>query len=166
MEFRRNPLGEESFKNFNDKMGGKVMAKVKEGDKVKVTYTLTLDDNTVIEKTDETNPFEFTLDTGKIIPGFEKAVIGMSPGESKSVKIPPEEGYGERREELVMKVDRKDLPEDLEPEVGQHLRLESDKQDSFMVTVTGASDSEVIMDANHPLSGKNLSFEIELIEIL
>ena len=142
------------------------MAKVKEGDKVKVQYTLTLDDNTVIEKTDESNPLEFTLDAGNIIPGFEKAVIGMSPGESKSVQIPPEEAYGEHREELVMKVNREDLPEDLDPEVGQHLRLQSDKQEPFIVTVTGTSDSEVIMDANHPLAGKNLNFEIELIEIL
>lgn len=142
------------------------MVKVKEGDKVKVQYTLTLDDNTVIEKTDEANPFEFTLNAENIIPGFEKAVIGMSPGESKSVKIPPEEAYGEHKEELVMKVDREDLPEDLDPQVGQHLRLRSDKQEPFIVTVTGTSDSEVIMDANHPLAGQNLNFEIEVIEIL
>ena len=142
------------------------MPKVKEGDKVKVQYTLTLDDNTVVEKTDEANPFEFTLESGNIIPGFEKAVIGMSPGESKSVKIPPEEAYGERRDDMVMKVNRKDLPEDLDPEVGQLLRLQSDKEEPFVVTVTGTSDFEVIMDANHPLAGKNLNFEIELVEIL
>ncbi|MEJ2306375.1 MAG: peptidylprolyl isomerase [candidate division WOR-3 bacterium] len=142
------------------------MLKVKEGDKVKVQYTLTLDDDTVVEKTDEANPFEFTLESGNIIPGFEKAVIGMSPGESKSVKIPPKEAYGERRDDMVMKVNRKDLPEDLDPQVGQLLRLQSDKEEPFIVTVTGTSDSEVIMDANHPLAGKNLNFEIELIEIL
>jgi peptidylprolyl isomerase len=142
------------------------MAKVKEGDKVKVNYTLTLDNNTVIEKTDETKPFEFTLNTGKIIPGFEQAVIGMSPGESKSVKIPPKEAYGEYREDLVMKVPRKDLPEDLDPQIGQQLTLESDKHQPFIVTVTGTSNSEVIMDANHPLAGKKLNFEIELLEIL
>jgi len=142
------------------------MPKVKEGDKVKVQYTLTLDDDTVVEKTDEANPFEFTLESGNIIPGFEKAVIGMSPGESKSVKVPPKEAYGERRDDMVMKVNRKDLPEDLDPQVGQLLRLQSDKEEPFIVTVTGTSDSEVIMDANHPLAGKNLNFEIELIEIL
>ncbi len=143
-----------------------MIAKVKEGDKVKVNYTLILDNNTVIEKTDETNPFEFTLNSGKTIPGFEQAVIGMSPGESKSVKIPPKEAYGEHRKELVMNIARKDLPEDLDPQVGQQLRLESDKHQPFIVTVTGASESEVIMDANHPLAGKNLNFEIELLEIL
>ncbi len=142
------------------------MAKVKEGDKVKVNYTLTLDNNTVIEKTDETNPFEFTLNTEKIIPGFEQAVIGMSPGESKAVKIPSKEAYGEHHEELVMNVARKDLPEDSDPQVGQQFRLESDKHQPFIVTVTGSSESEVIMDANHPLAGKNLNFEIELLEIL
>lgn len=142
------------------------MAKVKEGDKVKVNYTVTLDDDIVIDKTDKNKPLEFTLNTGKIIPGFEQALIGMSPGESKSVKIPPKEAYGERREELVMKVDRKDLPENLDPQVGQQLKLESDKHQPFIVTVTGTSNSEVIMDANHPLAGKNLNFEIELLEIL
>jgi FKBP-type peptidyl-prolyl cis-trans isomerase 2 len=142
------------------------MKKVKEGDKVKVNYTVTLDNNTIIEKTAETKPLEFKLNTGQIIPGFEQAVIGMSPGESKSVKIPPEEAYGEYREELVMKVPRKDLPEDLDPQVGQQLKLESDKHQPFIVMVTGTSDSEVIMDANHPLAGKNLNFEIELLEIL
>jgi FKBP-type peptidyl-prolyl cis-trans isomerase 2 len=142
------------------------MEKVKEGDKVKVNYTVTLDNNTIIEKTAETKPLEFKLNTGQIIPGFEQAVIGMSPGESKSVKITPEEAYGEYREELVMKVPRKDLPEDLDPQVGQQLKLESDKHQPFIVTVTGTSNSEVIMDANHPLAGKNLNFEIELLEIL
>ena len=142
------------------------MAKAKEGDNVKVNYTLTLDNKTVIEKTAETKPFEFTLNTGKIIPGFEQAIIGMSPGETKSVRIPPKEAYGEHREELVMKVNRKDLPKDLDPQVGQQLKLESDKHQPFMVTVTGTSDSEVILDANHPLAGKNLNFEIELLEIL
>lgn len=142
------------------------MAKAKEGDNVKVNYTLTLDNKTVIEKTDETKPFEFAINTGKIIPGFEQAVIGMSPGETKSVKIPSKEAYGEHREELIMKVDRKDLPKDLDPQLGQQLRLESDKHQPFMVTVTGTSDSEVILDANHPLAGKNLNFEIELLEIL
>ena len=142
------------------------MERVKEGDKIKVNYTVTLDNNTIIEKTAETKPLEFKLNTGQIIPGFEQAVIGMSPGESKSVKITPEEAYGEYREELVMKVPRKDLPEDLDPQVGQQLKLESDKHQPFIVTVTGTSDSEVIMDANHPLAGKNLNFEIELLEIL
>lgn len=142
------------------------MTKVKEGDKVKVNYTLTLDNDTVVEKTEESKPFEFTLNTGKIIPGFEEAVIGMSPGESKSIKIPPKEAYGEHREELVMNVKRKDLPEDMDPQIGQQLKLESEKHQPFMVTVTGASESEVVMDANHPLAGENLNFEIELLEIL
>jgi peptidylprolyl isomerase len=142
------------------------MAKAKEGDRVKVNYVLTLDDNTIVEKTEDSRPIEFKLNAGEAIPGFEQAVIGMSPGESKSVKIPPKEAYGEHREDLVMEVDRKDLPEDLKPEVGQQLRLESENQKPFMVTVTDASESEVTMDANHPLAGENLNFEIELLEIL
>lgn len=142
------------------------MAKAKNGDKVKVGYTLTLNDNTVVENTDEHKPIEFTINSGEAIPGFEQAVIGMSPGESKSVKIPPEKAYGEHRDELIMEVDRKDLPEDFEAEVGQHLRVESEKSEPFMVTVTDTSESKVTMDANHPLAGKTLNFEIELLEIL
>ena len=142
------------------------MAKAKKGDRVKVNYSLTIDNKTVVENTKDMKPIEFKLNAGEALPGFEQAVIGMSPGETKSVDIPPKEAYGERREELIMKVDRKDLPEDLNPQVGQLLRLESEKHEPFTVTVTGVSESELIMDANHPLAGKNLNFEIELIEIL
>ena len=142
------------------------MVKVKEGDRVKVNYSLTVDNKTVLENTKDMKPIEFKLNAGEALPGFEQAVIGMSPGETKSVEIPPKEAYGERQEELVMKVDRKDLPEDLNPQVGQQLRLESENHEPFIVTVTGVSESELIMDANHPLAGKNLNFEIELIEIL
>ena len=142
------------------------MAKAKEGDRVKVNYSLTVDNKTVLENTKDMKPIEFKLNAGEALPGFEQAVIGMSPGETKSVEILPKEAYGERREELVMKVDRKELPEDLKPQVGQQLRLESEKHEPFIVTVTGVSESELIMDANHPLAGKNLNFEIELIEIL
>ena len=142
------------------------MAKAKEGDRVKVNYSLTVDNKTVLENTKGMKPIEFKLNAGEALPGFEQAVIGMSPGETKSVEILPKEAYGERREELVMKVDRKELPEDLKPQVGQQLRLESEKHEPFIVTVTGVSESELIMDANHPLAGKNLNFEIELIEIL
>ena len=142
------------------------MVKVKEGDRVKVNYSLTVDNKTVVENTKDMKPIEFKLNAGEALPGFEQAVIGMNTGETKSVVIPAKEAYGERREELVMKVDRKELPEDLKPQVGQQLRLESEKHEPFIVTVTGVSESELIMDANHPLAGKNLNFEIELIEIL
>jgi FKBP-type peptidyl-prolyl cis-trans isomerase 2 len=142
------------------------MSQAKKGDRVKVNYSLAVDNNTVIENTKDMKPIEFKLSAGEALPSFEQAVIGMSPGETKSIEIPSKEAYGERREELIMKVDRKDLPEDLNPQVGQQLRLDSEKHEPFMVTVTGVSESELIMDANHPLAGKNLSFEIELIEIL
>jgi len=142
------------------------MTKAKEGDRVKVKYTLTVDNKPVAENTKDMKPIEFKINTGEAISGFEQTVIGMSPGETKSVEIPPEKAYGEHCDELVMKVNRKDLPEDLNLQVGQQLRLESEKHEPFMVTVTGASESEVIMDANHPLAGKKLNFDIELLEIL
>ncbi len=142
------------------------MTKAKEGDRVKVKYTLTVDNKPVAENTKDMEPIEFKINTGEAISGFEQTVIGMSPGETKSVEIPPEKAYGEHCDELVMKVNRKDLPEDLNLQVGQQLRLESEKHEPFMVTVTGASESEVIMDANHPLAGKKLNFDIELLEIL
>jgi peptidylprolyl isomerase len=142
------------------------LAKAKEGDRVKVGYVLTLDDDTVIENTENSKPIEFTLNAGEAIPGFEQAVIGMSPGESKTVKIPPEKAYGEYHDDLILEVDRKGLPKDLEPKEGQLLRLKTEKLEPFMVRVIDTSETKVKMDANHPLAGKNLNFEIELLEIL
>lgn len=142
------------------------MSKVKEGDKVKVHYTGTLEDGTVFDSSREREPIEFTLGDGQLIPGFEKAVIGMSEGDSTKVDIPSEEAYGERRDDLEIEVAKTELPDEVEPQVGVQLQVkQNDSGRAIPVRITKVSDEQVTLDANHPLAGKDLTFEIELVEI-
>ena len=142
------------------------MAQAKYGDTVKVHYTGKLDDGTVFDASVNGDPLQFTIGSGQIIPGFEQAVVGMNPGESKTVKIPAEDAYGQRREDLVLEVEKSQLPEGLKPEVG--LQLQSRQPDGRIVVLTIAdmTESHVTLDANHPLAGKDLTFEIQLVEII
>lgn len=141
------------------------MAPARDGDTVKVHYTGKLADGTVFDSSKERDPLEFTIGEGRIISGFEQAVVGMSPGDSKTADVSPEEAYGPHRKEMVLVVERKELPEDLEPEVGQQLQLRQDDGRAVIVTITQASEANVTLDANHPLAGKDLTFDIELVEI-
>lgn len=109
---------------------------------------------------------EFTIGRGQLIPGFEQAVIGMSPGESKTVNIPADEAYGQHNAEMLTEVDRSQFPADLNPEVGQQLQLNRSDGQTVVVTVASVSESTVTLDANHPLAGKDLIFDIQLVEIL
>ena len=140
-------------------------AQAKDGDTVKVHYTGKLEDGTVFDTSIERDPLQFTIGEGQLIPGFEQAVVGMSPGESKTVEIPADEAYGPYREELVMVVDRDQLPEDLQPEVGQQLQIRQPDGQTILVKVIDVSESSVTLDANHPLAGKDLTFDIELVEV-
>ncbi len=142
------------------------MAQAKQGDTVRVHYTGKLVDGTVFDSSIDREPLEFKIGEGRLIPAFEKAVVGMKPGESISTNIPADEAYGQHSEELVWEVEKDRLPEDLEPEVGQH--LQSVQRDGRVITflVTEVSESSVTLDANHPLAGKDLVFDIELIEIV
>jgi len=142
------------------------MARAKYGDTVKVHYTGRLDDGTVFDTSANGEPLQFTIGSGQIIPGFEQAVVGMNPGESKTVKIPAEDAYGQRREDLIIEVEKSQLPEGLKPEVG--LQLQSRQPDGRIVVLTIAdmTESHVTLDANHPLAGKDLTFEIQLVEII
>jgi len=142
------------------------MARAKYGDTVKVHYTGRLDDGTVFDASINGEPLQFTIGSGQIIPGFEQAVVGMNPGESKTVKIPAEDAYGQRREDLIIEVEKSQLPEGLKPEVG--LQLQSRQPDGRIVVLTIAdiTESHVTLDANHPLAGKDLTFEIQLVEII
>ena len=139
--------------------------KVKDGDTVKVHYTGTLEDGTVFDTSREREPLEFTLGQGQLIAGFENAVLGMAVGDIKTVTFPPEEAYGEVREELIIKMAREQFPEDMELQTGQKLQLQSTDGQTFVATVLEITDSEVTVDANHPLAGKDLTFEIEVVEI-
>ena len=142
------------------------MARAKYGDTVKVHYTGRLDDGTVFDTSANGEPLQFTIGSGQIIPGFEQAVVGMNPGESKTVKIPAEDAYGQRREDLIIEVEKSQLPEGLKPEVG--LQLQSRQPDGRIVvlTIADVTESHVTLDANHPLAGKDLTFEIQLVEII
>ena len=141
------------------------MAEAKDGDKVKVHYTGKLDSGEVFDSSREREPLEFTLGEGSLIPGFERGVIGMNTGNSKTVVIPADDAYGQARPELVQKVEKERYPKDFVPEVGQRLQLGQSDGSSVIARVTEVSDEGMTLDANHPLAGENLTFEIELMEI-
>ena len=138
---------------------------VKDGDTVKVNHTGTLEDGTVFETSLEREPMEFTLGQGQLIPDFEQAVIGMRVGESKTITIPAERAYGPYNDALIFDIDRDSLPEGLNPEVGQRLGAEDPDGKTRTFAVIDVSETSITVDANHPLAGKDLTFEIELLEI-
>lgn len=150
------------------------MAQAKEGDRVKVHYTGRLDDGTVFDSSECSDeecghghgPFEFTIGAGQVIPGFDAGVKGLAVGESKTVHIPADEAYGDRMEEMVAVVPRTELPPEMNPELGQQLEVTQQDGQIFNVTVTEVTDESITIDANHPLAGQALNFDIKLVEIL
>jgi peptidylprolyl isomerase len=141
------------------------MAQAQPGDTVKVHYIGKLDDGTIFDSSAARDPLQFSIGEGRVIPGFEQAAIGMSPGDSKTVTIPAEQAYGSHRPELVMVVERQRMPADLSVEVGQQLEIRQSNGQVIPVIVTDVSESKVTLDANHPLAGQDLTFEIELVEV-
>jgi len=142
-----------------------IMAQAKKGDTVKVHYTGKLEDGTVFDSSENQEPLTFTLGEGKLIPGFEEEVEGMSPGEKKIARIPANKAYGQRIEDAVFEIGLDQLPEDLQPEVGQQLQISQPDGQTFIVSVKEITEKSVKLDANHPLAGKDLTFEIELVEV-
>ncbi len=140
------------------------MAGAKQGDTVKVHYTGRFTDGTVFDSSVDGSPLEFTIGAEHVIPGFEKAVVGMNPGDQKTEVISADDAYGQRDEELVQVVDRNEIPPDFEPEVGQQLQVQADEH-VIPVVIIDVTDSTVTLDANHPLAGQDLVFEIELVAI-
>ena len=141
------------------------MAQAKQGDTVNVHYTGTLEDGTVFDTSVECEPLQFTIDEGQVIPGFEQAVVGMNPGESKTVRILSDEAYSPYRKEMVLVVDRDRFPEGFKPEVGQRLQISREDGLIFIVAVVDIAESNVTLDANYPLSGKDLVFDIKLVGV-
>ena len=141
------------------------MTQAKQGDKVKVHYQGSLNDGTVFDSSYEREPLEFTLGQGQIIPGFEDAVEGMTPGENKKVTVEPDQGYGQYFEENQVELDRSNLPEDLNPEIGMLLQVTDANNQTHHVKVIGLTDGTITLDANHPLAGQDLNFDIELVEV-
>ena len=142
------------------------MAQAVSGDTVRVHYTGTLDEGTVFDTSSGRDPLEFTIGTGQVIPGFESAVAGMSPGETETVRIPAEEANGPHQEEMMLEVDRAQVPAELNPQVGERLEIKQQNGQSVPVTVIEITDKLITLDGNHPLAGQALTFEIELVEIV
>ena len=136
-----------------------------DGDTVRVHYTGTLADGTMFDTSREREPLEFIMGSGNMIPGFEEATRDMQVGQVKTVTIQAEKAYGPHRDEMVIAVPRDQLPADLNPVIGQQLQMQSPDGMRVVVIVTDVSDTAITLDANHPLAGKDLTFEIELIEI-
>jgi peptidylprolyl isomerase len=141
------------------------MAQAKPGDKVKVNYTGRFEDGTVFDSSAGRKPLEFTVESGQVIRGFDEAVKGLSPGESRTVTIPAEEAYGPYQQEAVMTVDRGEFPEDMDPQVGDRMQLMEPDGRMVIAVVTGSDEKSVTLDANHPLAGKTLVFDVELVDI-
>lgn len=139
---------------------------VRSGDTVRVHYTGKLHDGSVFGSSVSREPLEFTIGAGQVIPGFEDAVTGTEPGELKSTEIPPEQGYGPHRDEMVVVVPRDQLPQDLMPRVGLHLTVAKDDGGQFGVRIADVSPTTVTLDANHALAGKALIFELQLVEVV
>jgi peptidylprolyl isomerase len=141
------------------------MTQAKMGDTVKVHYNGKLDTGVLFDTSEGSDPLQFELGTARLIPGFEEAVAGMSPGESKTVIIPPEKAYGRYREDRVFKIDKKDLPEEIVPAEGMTLEICASNGIMVPVQITEIEGSTITLDANHPLSEQTLTFEIKLVEI-
>lgn len=142
------------------------MAEVKTSDTVRVHYTGRLEDGTVFDSSLQREPLEFTLGEGQVIPGFEEGVIGMAPGESKTIEIGAENAYGPYRDDMVLAVERGQFPENIQPTVGQRLQVRQPDGQTMLVTVSDVGTSQVMLDANHPLAGKSLIFDVQLVEII
>ena len=141
------------------------MAQAKEGDTVKIHYKGTLESGQTFDDSHQGDPLEFTIGEGQVIPGFEKAVIGMTPDDEKSFTIAAGEAYGPRREDLVVEVDRDDMQDDMNLEVGQRLQIQPEEGQQFVAVVSELEEDTVTLDANHPLAGEDLTFEVELVGI-
>ncbi len=141
------------------------MTQAKSGDSVKIKYTGRLTDGTVFDSSEEREPLSFTIGGGEVIPGFDEAVSGMEVGESKNVTIPMDKAYGPRVDQLIIDVPRSQVPPDLEPEVDQRLQMSGPNGENVVVKVVDVAEESIKLDANPPLAGEDLNFDIELVEI-
>lgn len=142
------------------------MSEAKSGDTVRIHYTGTLQDGTQFDSSKGRDPLEFTIGAGQIIPGLEREVEGMKVGETKTVTAPAEEAYGEHNPAAIQEVPRETISDDIDLTVGNRLQAVTQDGNQITVTVAAVTDETVTMDANHPLAGKDLVFEVELVEIV
>lgn len=142
------------------------MTKAASGDTVRVHYTGKLDSGEVFDSSEGRDPLEFELGGNNVIEGFGNAVVGMSPGDEKDVTIPSDKAYGEPNDEMIIEISREQLPEGMDPQVGQWLQVGGDDGRVGHVRVAAVGDDSITIDGNHPLAGENLHFSIQLVEIV
>jgi len=141
------------------------MSQAQRGDKVKVHYCGSFKDGKVFDSSEGKEPLEFTIGQKMVVPGFENGVVGMEVGEKKKISIPPGEAYGNFRDELVETINRSDIPDDIKPEVGMVLQVSPEPGRPSAVTITEVNEKTLTLDGNHPLAGKDLNFELNLLGI-
>ncbi len=138
---------------------------INNGDTVRVHYTGTLDDGTVFDSSRDREPLEFTMGDGMLIPGFETALLGLSVGDTNKTTISPDDAYGQPSDELILTVPRDQVPGHITPEAGLMLQVETENG-MMDVLITDVTEQQVVLDANHPLAGESLTFEIEVLEVV
>jgi peptidylprolyl isomerase len=141
------------------------MAKAGNGNTVKVHYTGKLDDGTVFDSSKGSDPIEFTLGEGRMIPGFEAAIMGMEVGDSKTVKLASDQAYGPHRDDKMLKVDRQEIPASIPLAKGMKLQAQAPNGEVVYFSVVEFNDTQVTLDGNHPMAGKDLTFDIELVSL-
>lgn len=141
------------------------MQQVKKGDTVKVHYHGKLTNGTTFDSSEGREPLEFEVGGGMVIPGFDDGVTGMAVGEKKTIHIPADQAYGPKQEEMIMEFPRDRFPADMVPEVGMQLNMSNGSGQNFPVTIAEVREAVVVLDANHPLAGEDLVFDLELVAI-
>jgi FKBP-type peptidyl-prolyl cis-trans isomerase 2 len=142
------------------------MQQVQNGDKVKVHYHGKLRSGETFDSSEGREPLEFTVGEGQVIPGFDQGVMGMQVGDKRTVEIDVQNAYGEKSQEMIIEFPKNQFPEDMNPEVGMQLMMNNGQGQQFPVTITELKEESVMLDANHPLAGQELIFDIELVEIV
>jgi FKBP-type peptidyl-prolyl cis-trans isomerase 2 len=138
---------------------------VKNGDTIQVHYKGTLTDGTLFDSSEGGEPLEFKVGGGMVIPGFDKGVMGMAIGEKRTINIPCAEAYGQLNEEMKINMPRSEVPADMNPEIGMEMHLTDENGQVIPVLVIGLTDDTITLDANHPLAGEDLNFDLELVSI-
>ena len=141
------------------------MNQAKNGDTVKVRFTGRLENGEVFSRSEGENPIEVTLGNRELLPGFESGIVGMEVGETKTIAVPPQQAYGPKEEDLMVEIDKSNLPEHVTPVIGKGLRIQRSDGDDIHVIISDMTENTVTLDANHPLAGATLFFDLELVEI-
>ncbi|QES90135.1 FKBP-type peptidyl-prolyl cis-trans isomerase [Rhizosphaericola mali] len=142
------------------------MKTAQNGDTVKVHYHGKLTDGTTFDSSEGREPLEFTIGSGQVIKGFDEGVKGLGIGEKRTINIPVEEAYGPKQDDLLIEFPKDQFPEGMEPAVGMALNMRNEQGQAFPVTIAEIKEASVVLDGNHPLAGKELVFDLELVEIV